>query len=60
MKKIVYLAGRSLQWMGLIAMPSAIWAGHFGHNERGAIGIFLGSSLIFFLGYFLCAWTGKR
>ena len=46
-------AGRVFQLIGLIAMPSAIWVGQFGHDERGAIAIFLGSLLIFMLGYFL-------
>ena len=31
-------------------MPSAIWAGQLGHDERGAIGIFLGSLLVFGIG----------
>lgn len=57
---MIYLAGRALQLMGLIAMPSAIWVGQFGHNERGSIGIFLGSLIVFLLGYFLVWLSGKK
>ncbi len=39
--------------IGLAVMPSALWVGHFGHHERGAIAIFLGSIFIFFLGHLL-------
>jgi len=50
MKQWVYHAGRALQLAGLIALPSAIWVGHFGHDEKGAIGIFVGSVAVFFAG----------
>ena len=50
---MIYLAGRVFQVMGLVAMPSAIWVGHFGHDEKGAITIFVGSTLVFSLGYLL-------
>ncbi len=53
MKKLFYLAGRGLQITGLIALPSAIWVGHFGRDEKGAILIFVGSVVIFFAGVFL-------
>ena len=48
---MIYLAGRVFQVIGLIAMPSAIWVGHFGHDEQGAIAIFASSLLVFFLGF---------
>jgi len=50
---MIYLAGRIFQLIGLLAMPSAIWVGHFGHNEQGAIAIFVGSLLVFFIGHIL-------
>lgn len=53
MKKILYFIGRLLQIVALIAMPFAIWVGHFGHNERGAIIIFLGSIFLFFIGWLI-------
>ncbi len=58
-KSMTYLAGRTFQIMGLIAMPSAIWVGHFGHDERGAIAIFLGSTLVFFIGFILTRTSSK-
>ncbi len=54
-----YLAGRTFQLIGLLAMPSAIWVGQFGHNERGAIGIFLGSLLVFAIGTGLIKFSHK-
>lgn len=51
MRKIIYFIGRCLQVIALIAMPFAIWVGHFGHNERGSIFIFLGSILLFLIGW---------
>ncbi len=53
MKSWIYLAGRIFQLMGLIAMPSAIWAGHFGRDEQGAIAIFTASILVFSVGVLL-------
>ncbi len=50
---MIYYAGRIFQLIGLIAMPSAIWVGFLGHNERGCIAIFAASILVFLLGYFL-------
>ena len=50
---MIYTAGRIFQGVGLLAMPSAIWLGQFAHDERGAISIFLGSLLVFWLGYLL-------
>ena len=56
---VIRLLGRFLQLTALLALPSAIWAGEWGHNERAAIGIFLGSLAIFFVGYFLNS-IGKK
>lgn len=42
--------GRGLQLVGLLALPSAIWVGHFNHDEKGAIVIFIGSVVVFFVG----------
>ncbi len=49
--KPTYYAGRVLQVFGLLLMPSAIWVGHFRHDEQGAITIFVGSMAIFFVGW---------
>ena len=48
---MIYRAGRILQGIGLVVMPAAIWIAEFQHSERGAIGIFLGSMIIFFAGF---------
>ena len=53
MKRLFYWTGRALQLTALFALPSAIWVGQFGHNEKGSILIFVGSVSVFFLGYFL-------
>lgn len=50
---MIRLAGRIFQVIGLIALPSAIWVGEFGHSERGMIAIFAASLLVFFLGYLI-------
>lgn len=50
---MIYYVGRFLQMVGLITMPSAIWVGHFGHNERASIIIFVGSAAIFYIGVLL-------
>lgn len=50
---MISTAGRIFQLIGLLAMPSAIWLGQFAHNERASIGVFLGSLLVFWLGYLL-------
>ena len=56
---MIYMAGRVFQLIGLIAMPSSLWVGWIGHNERGSIGIFLGSILVFFIGWILVSASGK-
>jgi hypothetical protein len=57
--KPVYHAGRALQIIGLIAMPSSIWASQIDRNEKLAIGIFAGSFLVFAAGYFLTRLSGR-
>ncbi len=59
MSRPVYFIGKALQIMGLIALPSAIWAGQLKHDEKGAIMIFLSSVSVFILGYFLCRISSK-
>lgn len=59
MKRILYAAGRVLQVAGLIAFPSAIWVGHFGRDEKGAIVIFVGSVAVFFAGVAL-SWIALK
>ena len=49
--KFAYYFGRALQILALAAMPLSIWVGHLGHNERGAVVIFVSSIIIFFLGW---------
>lgn len=47
----MYVFGRLMQLLALLVMPAAIWVGHFRHDEKGALTIFLGSVVIFFLGW---------
>ena len=56
---MAYHVGRIFQLIGLVVMPSAIWVGHFGHNERGSIAIFVGAIVVFYLGYRLTQASGK-
>lgn len=49
----LYQIGRSLQLLGLLLMPSAIWLAHFRRDEAGSITIFAGSFLIFYLGLWI-------
>ncbi|MBI4395115.1 MAG: hypothetical protein HY583_02845 [Candidatus Omnitrophica bacterium] len=51
--KFTYYLGRTLQVFALILMPSSIWVGHFGHNEQGAIVIFVASIALFFIGWLI-------
>jgi len=53
MMKPAYSLGRFLQIVALLAMPFSIWVGHIGHNEHGAIIIFIGSIIIFLAGWLL-------
>ena len=52
-------AGRAFQCAGLVVMPSAILAAEMLHSERIAVGLFIGSALIFAAGTFLIK-IGKR
>lgn len=47
-----YFIGRTLQVIGLVTMPSAIWAAAVYHNERACIQIFTASLAVFLSGYF--------
>jgi len=51
LKSFLFYLGKAFQLSALIALPSAIWVGHIGHNEKGAIAIFLSSVFVFFAGY---------
>lgn len=48
---VLYFAGRTLQVIGLLLLPSAIWAAEVLRSEAMAIGIFLGSVVLFFAGW---------
>jgi hypothetical protein len=56
---ILYYTGRIFQLIGLIAMPSSIWVAQFEHNERGSIGIFVASILVFSAGTVLLKFSGR-
>ena len=45
--------GRTFELLGLLLLPSAIWAAEFQKSESGAVAIFLGSLGIFFIGWIL-------
>ena len=51
--KLTYYFGRFLQIASLLAMPSAIWVAEFKHSEYEAIIIFLGSIVIFYVGWLI-------
>ena len=51
--KFLYYIGRVLQLAALMVLPYAIWVGQLGHDERGAITIFIGSVVMFMAGWFL-------
>ena len=53
MKKSLYFLGRALQLLALLVLPSAIWVGSLGHDEKNCITIFLACLLVFYTGYFL-------
>jgi hypothetical protein len=50
---VIHAMGRALELVALMAMPSAIWVGHFKRDEAGAIGIFVGSAAVFFAGWLM-------
>jgi hypothetical protein len=51
--KLTYYFGRTLQAFALGLLPFSIWIGHLGHNEQGAISIFVTSIFIFWIGWLL-------
>ena len=53
MKFILYWTGRTLQFTGLLIVPSAVWAAEFLKSEAGAIGLLAGGLIIFFIGWLL-------
>ena len=53
MRRWVYLSGRTLQIIGLAALPFSLWVGFLGHNESASIIIFLASVVAFYAGYLL-------
>ena len=59
MKLFVYTLGRAFQLLALLVLPSALWAGSFGHSEAGAIIILLGTVVLFYAGYFLTRSTRR-
>lgn len=56
---MLYYFGRGLQLTGLIAMPAAIWIAEVRHSEAEAISVFLGSFVVFYLGWLLIRNRGK-
>ena len=50
---LYYYLGRLLQVFALVLMPAAIWVAEFKQSEPGAIFIFAGSIVIFFVGWLL-------
>ena len=59
MKQLVHGLGRALQLLALLVLPSALWAGSFGHSEAGAIVILLATVVLFYAGYFLTRSTRR-
>ena len=53
MTKIFYYAGRMIQFLALLAMPSSIWVAEFHRSEREALSIFLGAIFVFIFGWLL-------
>lgn len=56
---MLYYTGRIFQLIGLLAMPSAVWAGEYLRSEPLAIGIFTGSVIVFALGLLFVKLAGK-
>lgn len=54
---MLYWAGRIFQLIGLIAMPSSMWAAEYLRSEPISIGVFAGSILVFFIGLLLVRWS---
>ena len=53
MRTFFYFTGRTLQLIGLLVLPSAIWAAEILRSESGAIGLLAGGVVIFFIGWLL-------
>ena len=53
MGKIISLAGRIFQLIGLLAMPSAIVVGEMFRDERQMIAIFAGAFVVFMFGWLI-------
>ncbi len=49
----MFAAGRALQLLALLVLPSAIWAGALDHSEFKSITIFVACLAAFYSGYFL-------
>lgn len=49
-----YRIGRTLQVIGLVALPSAIWAAEVLKSEAACLSVCAVSVVVFFLGYLLC------
>lgn len=52
-KVFLYGFGRALQILGLLALPSALWINYVGYGEREVITVFVGSMVIFFVGWLI-------
>ncbi len=57
--KGIFRLGRTLQVASLVAMPAAIWASAIRHSEKESILIFLGSIVVFYVGYLLTQVSAK-
>lgn len=57
--KIIYYAGKIFQLIGLLAMPSALWITEFNRDESLAIGVFVGSLIVFVLGTLTAQFSRK-
>ncbi len=59
MGKGLYYLGRALQVAALIAMPASLWASSISNSEKESILIFLGSIVVFYVGYLLTQLSAK-
>lgn len=53
MPGLLKFLGRTLELVGLLLLPSAIWVAEFQKSESGAVTLFLGALGIFFIGWLL-------
>ena len=51
MPGLLKFLGRTLQLIGLLILPSAIWVAEVQKSEAGAVTVFLGSLGIFLIGW---------